>query len=117
MQNPTNEKALKKGQSGTRPERRVVTGKPDGGPLPGLGLFLMQEGEQIRIGGKADPEVPKSFRQVMFKPPSFLKSFNGKPYSSLKEFQQAFKKLSKGDAFTIQFEIQGESKSFEALKM
>lgn len=119
LENPDEEKALKKGQTMERPGVRVVTGRPDGGPmpLPGLGLFLMQEGKQIRIGGKADPEVPKAFRQVMFKPPSYLKAFNGVSYSSLKEFQKEFKKLSKGDKFTIQFEIQGESRSFEALKM
>lgn len=88
-----------------------------GGPLEGLGLMLMQDGDRIRIGGKADPLVPEAFRQVMFKPPSYIKSFNGKTVSSLDEFRKSFKKIPKGDSFNITFEIQGETKQFTGKKM
>ena len=91
--------------------------RPGGGPLPGLGLMLMEENGKIRIGGKADPLVPETFRQVMFRPPSFIKSFNGKSYSSLEEFKNDFSQLKKGDSFKIEFEIQGEVKAFEGRKM
>ncbi len=88
-----------------------------GGPLPGLGLMLMEENGKIRIGGKADPMVPEAFRQVMFKPPSFIKSFNGKTYSSLEDFKKDFAAIKKGNSFKIEFEIQGELKSYEGQKM
>ncbi|MCB0279587.1 MAG: trypsin-like serine protease [Calditrichaeota bacterium] len=98
-------------------DNRVVRGGPQDGPLPGLGLFLMQDGDQIRIGGKADPEVPKAFRQVMFKPPSFILSLNGQSYKSLEQFKAAFAKLARDEVFTIRFSIQGAVKDFEGRKM
>ena len=91
--------------------------RPGGGPLDGLGLMLMQDGDRIRIGGKADPLVPVAFRQVMFKPPSYLTSLNGEQYTSLDTFKKKFKKIRKGDTFSITFEIQGVNMPFTAKKM
>ncbi len=118
MQNPSEKLALSKSQNQQNPEgRRVITGRPQGGPLPGLGLMLMQEGNKIRIGGKADPRVPQEFRHVMFKPPSYLVSFNGQEYQSLQDFKSDFAKLDTGQLFTIKFDIQGKHLAFEAKKM
>lgn len=116
--NPDDQKTLMntqavEGSSGSR----VVTNRPQGGPLPGLGLFLRQEGDKIRIGGKADPKVPKAFRQVMFKPPSFLVAFNGANYTSLDSFMKDFGALKTGAEFSITFEIQGKVLEFQAQKM
>lgn len=111
MDSPDDKNVLKQSAD----NRRITTRQNS--PLPGLGLFLMQEGERIRIGGKADPEVPKAFRHVMFKPPAYLEAFNGKSYSSLEEFKSDYQKLKSGDKFSIRFNIQGKKQSFNASKM
>ena len=118
MKNPSDKLALK-GQvrQSQSAGKRVVTGRPQGGPLPGLGLMLRQEGDKIRIGGKADPRVPQEFRHVMFKPPSYLAAFNNKKYDSLERFIEDFEKLDKGGLFQIKFIIQGKEMVFEAKKM
>ena len=86
-------------------------------PLQGLGLMLMEENGKIRIRGKADPMVPAAFRDVMFRPPSFIESLNGKVYTSLQDFKEEFGKIKTGETFKIQFMIQGELKFFEGKKI
>ncbi|MDC8002488.1 trypsin-like serine protease [Aureisphaera galaxeae] len=88
-----------------------------GGPLEGLGLMLMQDGDRIRIGGKANPLVPRAFRDVMFRPPSYLIALNEQEYASLEDFKKAFSKINKDAAFTIEFEIQGKKRRFSGRKM
>lgn len=119
IKNPTPANTLnnKRDNRSKSPRSVAQSGRPSGGPLPGLGLFLMQEGDKIRIGGKADPEVPKEFRQVMFKPPSYLQQLNGKSYSSLEKFVQDFAKIDAGETFKIKFSIQGKILDFTGTKM
>lgn len=118
MEDPSGNNAMTKGSAAnTQQQPKVGNGRQNGGPLPGLGLMLMQDGNKIRIGGKADPQVPESFRSVMFKPPSYLIGFNGEKYSALEEFKTIFEKLSRGDNFSIEFSIQGEIRSYEGNKM
>lgn len=86
------------------------------GPLPGLGLMLMDEQGKIRIGGKADMMVPEAFRHVMFRPPSYLIALNNVDYDSLANFKSAFANIKKGEPFQIKFDIQGEIMEFEGVK-
>ncbi|UCE94760.1 MAG: trypsin-like serine protease [Flavobacteriaceae bacterium] len=97
--------------------QKPTTSMQSDAPIPGLGLFMRQDGNKIRIGGKVDPQVPESFREVLFKPPSFLKSFNGKVYESLEQFKNDFDELTSGDEFKIAFEVKGEELQYEARKM
>lgn len=115
IKNPVDIKALS--EDNTVNKNRRSMGRPGGGPVPGLGLILMEENGKIRIGGKADPMVPEAFRQVMFRPPSFLVSFNEKPYDNLEDFKKDFADIKSGEDFTIQFNIQGKLKSFTGKKM
>ncbi|RNC85701.1 MAG: hypothetical protein ED557_02710 [Balneola sp.] len=101
----------------TRPTRTVARGRPGGEALKGLGLFLMQDEKGIRIGGKADPLVPKDIRSVKFTPPSYLVSLNGKKYENLNEFKKDFELIEKGDEFRIGFSIQGNSMEYKATKL
>ena len=120
IENPALEKALSKNDLPSPNRKRNGNPRiqgPGSDPLPGLGLMLMEENGKIRIGGKADSMVPKTFRQVMFRPPSFIESFNGKSYTSLEQFKQDFNKLKKGENFKIKFKIQGKVQSFEGRKM
>lgn len=85
--------------------------------VKGLGLMLRQENDKIRIGGKADPLVPIAFREVMFRPPSFLESLNGVSYRSLERFKADFAKIKPGEAFNIQFTIQGKLSTYKGIKL
>lgn len=102
-----------------RPKNMVKRPGPGhaGGPIPGLGLMLIQEGDQIRIVGKADPQVPTAFRELMFRPPSFLNSLNGKSYQSLEAFKQSFQTIQAGASFRISFRIQGKDMTFVGEKL
>lgn len=111
IENPASAKSLLQNSNAIKSTPRGDT------PWPGLGLFLREQNNRIEIGGKADPLVPEAFRNVLFRAPSFIESLNGKSYTSLKNFEEDFGRIKKGERFTIQFNITGELKTFEAKKM
>jgi V8-like Glu-specific endopeptidase len=84
--------------------------------LNGLGLILEQEGDRIAIHGKIDPEVPKEFRDVIFGNGSFVVSLNGKTFTSLNMFKDAFMALKKGTKYDIEFNVKGEIRKFNVIR-